>query len=67
MKRLILAAVLALGGCGHTVEACYTVEGYGEVCVLYDGKLHVRADIAADPAKLAAVKARLHDMGVEVK
>jgi hypothetical protein len=61
---------LALGaalGCGTTVEACYVHPDYGQVCVKYDGKLHVRADISADPAKLAEVKSWLESQGVKVE
>lgn len=61
---------LALGaalGCGTTVEACYVHPNYGQVCVKYDGKIHVRADISADPAKLAEVKSWLEEQGVKVE
>ena len=62
----IIVACFCLLGCGTTIEACYIHPDYGQVCVKYDGKLHVRADISADPAKLAEVKEWLRAQGVKL-
>ena len=68
MKRIVLAAALVfLGGCGlfggSTVEACYVHPEYGQVCVKYDGKLHLRADLSA--GELSKVKDWLKAQGVK--
>lgn len=67
--RTAAAALLCLGlaSCGTTVEACYVHPEYGQVCVKYDGKLHVRADVSADPAKLKAVTEWLKEKGAEIE
>lgn len=71
MKRdwivtLTFAAMLA-AGCGTTVEACYVHPEYGQVCVKYDGKLHVRADISVDPVKMAEIREWLKKQGADIK
>lgn len=71
----IIVLCFTLGmSCAHngkpapiTVEACYYVEPYGEVCVSYDGALHFKAEIANDPLKLADVKDKLRARGIVVK
>lgn len=46
-RAAVAGLLLSFGlmGCGTTVEACYVHPEYGQVCVSYNGKLHVRADI----------------------
>lgn len=68
MKLLLVLALTLFVGCrGSDVRACYYVEGYGEVCIEYNGKLHLSFDIANDPLKLADVKTKLAAMGVNLK
>lgn len=65
MKTILLvAALLGLAGCGTTIEACYVHPEYGQVCVTFDGKLHVRADIKG--ARLTEVMEWLRGQGVNV-
>lgn len=70
---VILTLMMAgLSGCGVVEKlsehvdfaVCYYVEGYGEVCVEYDGKLHFRGDLS--PEALASVKAKLAEKGVKI-
>jgi hypothetical protein len=60
-----LAVLLFFLGCGTTVEACYVHPTYGQVCVKYDGKLHLRADLTS--GEQAEVKEWLKAQGVQVK
>lgn len=76
MKReiclLVLVAVLGFGamaGCGlvdHVDGAvCYVHPEYGQVCVEYDGKFHLRADLKGD--ELLKVVDWLRTKGVDVE
>lgn len=66
---LAFALPAIVGGCEHVkrvaesidVAVCYVHPEFGKVCVEYDGKVHLRFDIASDPVKLGKVTEWLKD------
>lgn len=65
----ILLAVMLISshGCGTTAQVCYIHPKYGQVCVEYNGHLHIRVDLAGDAVKVDEIKEWLKLQGVEIK
>lgn len=69
LVALMLGAPLYFAGCEHVervvkeldVAVCYVHPELGRVCVQFDGKLHINADIVNDPAKLETVREWIKD------